>query len=82
MFDLPTWLEAEAGSSPQIAAITIADLWHGVKRATEAYKARRQAYLQLIVESLTVFPYTETTALEHARIGALLETSGKMIWLA
>jgi predicted nucleic acid-binding protein len=77
LFDLPAWFEAEAGEKPQIAAITIAELWHGVERATRAHRARREAYLQLIVEALTVLPYTETTTLERARIWALLESSGQ-----
>jgi predicted nucleic acid-binding protein len=33
----------------------------------------------MIVENLPVVPYTAMTALEHARIWATLESSGKMI---
>lgn len=79
LFDLAGWLERKADKSPQIAAITVAELWHGVDRATGAYKPRREAYLQMIVAGLPVVSYTETTALEHARIWAALESSGKMI---
>jgi tRNA(fMet)-specific endonuclease VapC len=79
MFDLPEWLEMQADKDPQIAAISIAELWHGVERATGAYKPRREAYLQMIVEALPIVPYTESTALEHARLWAALEASGKMI---
>jgi tRNA(fMet)-specific endonuclease VapC len=79
LFDLPAWLEMQADKDPQIAAITVAELWHGVERATRTYKPRREAYLQMIVEALPIVPYTDTTALEHARLWAALEASGKMI---
>ena len=79
LFDLPAWLELQAHMDLQIAAITIAELWHGVERATRTYKSRREAYLQMIVEALPIVPYTETTAVEHARLWADLEASGKMI---
>jgi tRNA(fMet)-specific endonuclease VapC len=79
LFDLPSWLELQAGEGPQIAAITVAELWHGVQRATAAHRARREAYLKMIFETLPIVPYTEVTAVEHARLWAELESSGKMI---
>jgi predicted nucleic acid-binding protein len=79
LFDLPAWLEMQADKDPQIAAITVAELWHGVERATGTHKPRREAYLQMIFAALPIVPYTETTALEHARLWAALEASGKMI---
>ena len=33
----------------------------------------------MIVEVLPIVPYTENTALEHARLWAAMEASGKMI---
>jgi tRNA(fMet)-specific endonuclease VapC len=33
----------------------------------------------MIFEALPIVPYTESTALEHARIWAALESAGKMI---
>jgi tRNA(fMet)-specific endonuclease VapC len=79
LFDLPAWLEAQAGDDPTIAAITVAELWHGIERATARYRPRREAYLTMITEGLPILPYTEFTALEHARIWAELESAGKMI---
>jgi predicted nucleic acid-binding protein len=79
LFDLPAWLEMQADKEPQIAAITVAELWHGAERATGAYKSRREDYLRMIFDTLPIVPYTETTALEHARLWAALESSGKMI---
>jgi tRNA(fMet)-specific endonuclease VapC len=79
IFDLPAWLEKQADKDPQIAAITVAELWHGVERATGVHRSRREDYLQMIVDELPIVPYTETTAIEHARIWAALEASGDMI---
>ena len=79
LFDLPSWLESQANNDPGIAAITVAELWHGVERATAAHRPRREAYLQMIAEGLPIFPYTEATAFEHACVWAELESSGKMI---
>lgn len=79
LFDLASWLEANANLSPQIAAITLAELMRGVERATAPHQSRREAYLSMIFESLPIVPYTEATALEHARLWAALGSSGKMI---
>jgi tRNA(fMet)-specific endonuclease VapC len=78
-FDLETWLESRPDGQSQIAAITVAELWHGVERATPAHRPGRERYLRDIVESLPVLPYTEATAFEHARVWAELESAGKMI---
>ena len=51
----------------------------GVERAAGTRRVKRQQYLQTVLASLPVVPYTEQTAYEHARIGAELESSGKMI---
>src|ERR1035437_3426182 len=78
-FDLETWVASRPGEPFEIAAITVAELWHGVERATGAHRIKRQQYLQAILASLPIIPYTEQTAYEHARIWAELESSGKMI---
>lgn len=77
-FDLGRWVAARADEL-EIAAITLAKLWHGVERATGAHKGRRERYLRTILETLPIVPYTEITAFEHARIWAALESSGRMI---
>ncbi len=74
-FDLTSWLEDQAESGPQLAAITIAELWHGVERATPAHRARREGYLGMIFGAVPILPYTEVAALEHARIRAELESA-------
>src|SRR6516225_11986914 len=78
-FDLQRWVAARPDEQFEVAAITVAELWHGVERATGAHRAKRRQYLQTVLASLPVLPYTEQTAYEHARLWAELETSGKMI---
>ena len=78
-FDLRRWLASEGDEEIQIAAITIAELWHGVERASREYRIERQDYILKMLSLVNILPYTETTALEHARIWAALESSGEMI---
>ena len=78
-FDLRSWVASRAEDPFEVAAITVAELWHGVERATGAQKARRRKYLEAILAVLPIIPYTEQTAYEHARIWAQLESSGKMM---
>lgn len=78
-FDLKGWLAANTQEQFELAAITIAELWHGVERGVGAIRARRERYLQSIVSPMTIIAYTDETAYEHARIWAQLESSGKMI---
>src|ERR1051325_7299237 len=77
-FDLNCWLASQQDERIEIAAITVAELWNGVERATAQYKNKRLQYLQSVLAVLPVIPYTEQTAYEHARIWAQLEASGKM----
>ena len=78
-FDLIAWLDAQTGQDLEIAAITVAELWHGIERATAPHRAKRERYLHTIVERLQPVPYTEITALIHARLWAKLESSGNLI---
>jgi len=78
-FDLAKWSAAQAGEELRLCAVTVAELWHGVERATGAIRSRREQYLQLIVSSMAVLPYTESTAYWHARVWADLEKTGEMI---
>jgi tRNA(fMet)-specific endonuclease VapC len=78
-FDLKSWVGFRPNDEFEIAAITVAELWHGVERATGPHKATRQNYLQTLLGLLPIIPYTEQTAYEHARIWAELESSGNMI---
>jgi tRNA(fMet)-specific endonuclease VapC len=78
-FDFYRWVASRAGDSFEIAAITVAELWHGVERASTAHKTGRRQYLEGILSVQPVIAYTEGIAREHARIWAELEKTGKMI---
>ena len=78
-FDLVTWLASRPNDLFEVAAITVAELWHGVERATGPHRARRLQYFRTFLSPLPIVPYTEQTAYEHARIRAQLEAAGKMI---
>jgi tRNA(fMet)-specific endonuclease VapC len=79
IFDLRRWLESRAEDRFEVAAITIAELWHGVERASGAHRIGRQKYLEAVVAVLPIIAYTEETAYFHARIWSTLEASGKVI---
>jgi len=78
-FDLQAWLAARPGDEFEVAAITVAELWHGVERAAEPHKSKRRHYLETILTPLPIIAYTEETAYEHARIWAQLQAAGNMI---
>lgn len=77
--DLENWLASQPGKEFEVAAITVAELWHGVERATGAHREKRRRYLESIFTMMRIIPYTEHTAREHARLWAGLESSGQMI---
>ena len=79
LFDLKNWIAAHAGESFEIAAITVAELWHGVERAAGRKRSEREQYLRVVLSVLPIVPYTEATAYEHAKLWALLESTGSMI---
>jgi tRNA(fMet)-specific endonuclease VapC len=68
LFDLQNWVSSRSSDQFEVAAITVAELWHGVERASGKYRIRRQHYLQSVLASLPVIPYTDQTAYQHARL--------------
>jgi tRNA(fMet)-specific endonuclease VapC len=78
-FDLIGWLASKLDEEFAIAAVTVAELWHGVERASGIQRLRREKYLRTTIESLQILIYTEETAYHHARIWAELANAGKMI---
>jgi predicted nucleic acid-binding protein len=78
-FDFWRWTASRPNDEFEIAAVTVAELWLGVERASGMHKFRRQQYLQAVLAPLPVIPYTEQTAYAHARLWAELEASGTMI---
>ena len=77
--NLAVWMTQHGEEGFEVAAITVAELWHGVERASGQHRGKRERYIRAILAELPKIPYTETTALEHARIWASLEASGQMI---
>jgi len=77
-FDLRNWLQGQPDERFEVAAITVAELWHGVERAVIPHKNKRIQYLLSMLAVLHVVPYTEQTAYHHARIWAVIEASGTM----
>jgi predicted nucleic acid-binding protein len=77
--DLHRWFESHSEDQFAVAAITVAELWYGVERATEAHRGKRQAYLQALIALLPVIAYTEPMAYHHARLWSTLNTSGKSV---
>lgn len=78
-FDLSGWVARQPDEEFAVAAITVAELWHGVERATGSRRAKRQIYLQQFLSAVPVLPYTAQTAFQHARVWAALEGKGAMI---
>jgi tRNA(fMet)-specific endonuclease VapC len=77
--DFHAWVSSLPEEKFAVAAITVAELWHGLERATAGHRSRREAYLRTVLDRMPVIPYTEQTAHEHARIWAALDASGLMI---
>ena len=50
-FDLRGWLAARSADQFEVAAITVAELWHGVERAAGAHKVKREQFLESILSS-------------------------------
>lgn len=79
LFDLDRWLVSKPNEEFKLAAITVAELWHGAERATGAHRSKRELFLRRLFGMFDVLPYTEQTGFEHARLWAELESSGQMI---
>lgn len=78
-FNLQKWFSAHADDRFEVAAITVAELWHGVERATAVHRPKREGYLRALLEFLPIVPYTGQTAFHHARIWAEMESQGTVI---
>jgi predicted nucleic acid-binding protein len=77
--DLSVWLAAHPRDDFAMAAITVAELWHGVERASPGHRHHREQYLRAVVDAFPILPYTEQVAYQHARLWAMLESSGQTI---
>ena len=62
-FDLKNWVASRSADRFEIAAITVAELWHGVERVTGTHKAARQHYLSAVLESMPIISLLGTDLL-------------------
>ena len=71
-------LEAQLGPDEEvgIAAITAAELLHGVHRASSQYRARREAFVEAVLAAFPPLPFGLLAARAHARIWAALAAAG------
>ena len=70
-----------------ISVITASELLHGVSRAGDANRARRQAFVEHVLSGLEPVPITEAVARVHAGVWAELERRGEVLgahdlWIA
>lgn len=66
--------------SARVAAVTVAQLWHGVFQAeTPARRQRRQSDVERMLSALTVLDYDTEVARHHARLWAELQQRGEVI---
>lgn len=59
-----------------IAAITASELLHGVHRATESYRGRREAFVEAMLAAFPALPFDLLVARTHARLWAGLAFAG------
>ena len=75
--DFGTLLDAQGDRGVAIAAITAAELLHGVHRLrTSKRKTRAEAIVETLLASIPVIPFDLVCARAHARIGAELARRG------
>lgn len=76
-FDLDAWLRSQPDEEVKLAAITVAELWRSVERATGIHRARRQKYLLRVLPIFDIVPYSEKAAAEHAQLWSDVESTGQ-----
>lgn len=59
-----------------IAAITASELLHGVHRAAEEHRGRREAFVEGVLAAFPALPFDLLVARTHARLWAGLAASG------
>lgn len=71
-------LENRLGADDQvaIAAITASELLHGVHRATEEHRGRREAFVEAVLNAFPVLSFDLLVARVHAGLWAGLASSG------
>jgi tRNA(fMet)-specific endonuclease VapC len=70
--------EEQLGTNDEvaIASITASELLHGVHRASDEHRARREAFVEAVLAAFPALPFDLLAARTHARIWANLASSG------
>jgi tRNA(fMet)-specific endonuclease VapC len=78
MTEVAQRLEAQLGESEEvgIAAIIASELLHGVHRATEEHRGRRETFVESILAAFPVIAFDLLVARVHARLWAGLVLAG------
>lgn len=78
MAEMAERLEQELGASEEVgmAAITAAELLHGVHRADQARRPGREAFVEAVLVAFPPIPFDLRCARAHARLWADLAASG------
>jgi tRNA(fMet)-specific endonuclease VapC len=79
VFDLQGWLAKQQDMQFELAAITVAELLHGLERASGPHREKRRAFIDAALAAFRIIPYTLQTAQIQAHLWADLESGGKMI---
>lgn len=75
--DLIAWLRAHDEDEIKLAAITVAELWRSVERASGMQRAKRQKLLERTLQPFDVIAYTDRAAMEHAQLWTRVEATGQ-----
>ena len=78
MAEMAARLERELGADELVgmAAITASELLHGVHRADQTNRARREAFVEAVILAVPPLPFDLLCARAHARLWADLAESG------
>jgi len=78
MTEVAQRLESQLGESEEvgIAAITASELLHGLHRATEEHRGRREAFVEGVLTAFPALSFDLLVARVHARLWAGLASTG------
>ncbi len=78
MTEVAQRLESQLGENEEvgIAAITASELLHGVHRATEEHRGRREAFVEGVLTAFPALSFDLLVARVHARLWAGLASTG------
>ena len=62
-----------------LSAVSVSELLHGVHRADEKHRMKREAFVEMILNEARTLDFDTRVARVHARLSATLAASGTMI---